>query len=99
MPVAMPLPDSDPMPTSATGTLIAVLALCAVAVGDASAHGVSAADRAFMEQGGLLSASAPSTWSPDLTPQFTSVECPSAEAPLRLRPFQRISQRMDCQLK
>lgn len=41
------------MPTSAPRTFIAVFALCALA-GDASAHGVSAADRAFMEQGGLI---------------------------------------------
>jgi HupE / UreJ protein len=49
-----PFPDPDAMPIPLARTLITTLALCALAGAPASAHGVSAADRAFMEQGGLM---------------------------------------------
>jgi len=49
-----PFPDPDAMPIPLARTLITTLALCALAGAPVSAHGVSAADRAFMEQGGLM---------------------------------------------
>jgi hypothetical protein len=42
------------MPIPLARTLIIVFALCALPGAQAFAHGVSAADRAFMEQGGLM---------------------------------------------
>lgn len=42
------------MPIPPARTLITTPVLCALAGAPASAHGVSAADRAFMEQGGLM---------------------------------------------